>query len=153
MPNSVHSNKIEHPHATSVPNGTVMGDAPSSPHKPKKSVSFWHLMSSWQSRFAFLQVSGDSHLWWILLHLEFLFLLQDKPRISHDIFVDFSACFQFFYTINSIFENKPLTVVRVHLFVISQANWWLPCQTMSLVMPSLKKKEKLSICKLKSRDL
>ncbi|KAL9972799.1 hypothetical protein ACROYT_G019175 [Oculina patagonica] len=38
MPNSVHSNKIEHPHATSVPNGTVMGDAPSSPHKPKKSM-------------------------------------------------------------------------------------------------------------------
>lgn len=46
VPNDVHSNKIEHPHAISVPNGTVMGDAPSSPHKPKKSVRIWHLMSS-----------------------------------------------------------------------------------------------------------
>lgn len=39
MPNNVHPNKIEHPHAISVPNGTVICDAPSSPQKPKRTVS------------------------------------------------------------------------------------------------------------------
>ena len=39
MPNNVHPNKIEHPHAKSVPNGTVMCDTPSSPQKPKRTVS------------------------------------------------------------------------------------------------------------------
>lgn len=39
VPNNVHPNKIEHPHAKSVPNGTVMCDAPSSPQKPKRTVS------------------------------------------------------------------------------------------------------------------
>ncbi|KAJ7379481.1 hypothetical protein OS493_015264 [Desmophyllum pertusum] len=38
VPNNVHPNKIDHPHATSVPNGTVMCDAPSSPQKPKRSM-------------------------------------------------------------------------------------------------------------------
>ncbi|XP_020608969.1 serine/threonine-protein kinase A-Raf-like [Orbicella faveolata] len=38
MPNNVHPNKIEHPHAISVPNGTVICDAPSSPQKPKRTM-------------------------------------------------------------------------------------------------------------------
>ena len=45
VPNNVHPNKIEHPHAKSVPNGTVAYDAPSSPQKPKRTVSLWFLTS------------------------------------------------------------------------------------------------------------
>lgn len=38
VPNNEHTNRIEHPIAKSVPNGTVMCHSPSSPQKPKKSM-------------------------------------------------------------------------------------------------------------------
>ncbi|XP_068718182.1 serine/threonine-protein kinase A-Raf-like isoform X1 [Montipora capricornis] len=39
VPNSMHPSKAEHPHAKSVPNGTVICERPSSPQKPKKMPS------------------------------------------------------------------------------------------------------------------
>lgn len=40
VPNNVHPSKIEHSHAKSIPNGTVICERLSSPQKPKRTVSW-----------------------------------------------------------------------------------------------------------------
>ena len=49
VPNNLHPSKTEHPHAKSVPNGTVICGRSSSPQKPKKMVSLVLLASLYMS--------------------------------------------------------------------------------------------------------